>query len=1205
MAENKKDSFTFSDKIKNSKPAFNPFSKRVSSKIGNNGKPKKTLFERTRRDAPFFVAAAAALLMLPFLYKYSGSVEDGEIITPGTDSVFEPDHTRIDPILEDPSAQIAQLSVRDPLSLIKGWGDPEPAPSVGSYDRDGMDDTYTPPARSYRNESPYRQQAPAASRAAFQRQAPAPTKVGKLGSASMNLRGGGGGFGRFGGANLKTAAKASSAAAPKAGVKPVSLQPLRAAGNPSRSYFGQGSAAQARASRDAMGKSNALQALTDAMYDPLKANQAPLGGLGGGDFVGGAGAGKWDPHSEYKGITPWWWDMMKQQEMEKWKWKYFLWRKGLVEPLIKGLADFLVQFGTGVMSCLFTATDDISMGNMGRISTTIPGAPGKCNINDGDQSYTMEAWCAENKDKTAHANHYATTCASEDNFESACLQGLIGGTSVKAGEDNKIDHNTWDDSSSTMNKMSYWGRVRNCFNNAYTGQAKTLFDKNIHTVKEQSDCKQIANHSFILKPHSYFSDNGYDKYYHIVIAKNVKINGKWLCEADKTKGGLRVAGVTQDGNQGSASRKNANYRSRQRSKDTKNNVGDNYKVKGGEKGHKQDKNDMYDYTEFNEEGGVSEYQKFAIEHAENCVIYFAEGRSFDYEEYKALLENAQKAAVTEETGKQLHSGKGNTQNRVWQGDTNKGKGKGVNWGNVDIAAFEGKIIPVAIEGYVMKEDPFPGALGMRKALPMMYKDFIAEYVDRQDGEAAHCDWTEFNIAAHDIINLDYVAATLTYGENVNPDDITVTLDILDENRNKVATGVEVKKVENQNQEITGTRGYVANFTEEQISAMGKHMKPAEGQTELDPAKKLVADWTAKKGEAFSNDQAFYRGAVSASPEVQTTKSNPEVVNTETNVTLLARSLTDIPATWNDRNQVPTVAGNNQKVAKGSVLIESLTERADEGKFSQAFVGSDAAAQYVNGIIGKYNAKVQELAGENASVVKMGMLTHTYPTVPEFVDAMNIAKGLGETEVGKGIVCDMARGIAVVSRDNTPVDLGKGGVMTNTFGAFAIYIGDGYLFPNALTSINDKDITDHRFDCVENGKYQCTPDYSWQNYVNNSTRKPFTVTQTDLAKATKDGNFEGSYPLADLKQTVQGNDSTELRASYVAAYGKVFAGEDTCALEGNMSIDNALEYVKLVAKNGTSFKPKASNKKKGDAQGGTNAGIAGEDGVGDGQNLGSH
>ncbi len=1199
MAENKKDSFTFSDKIKNSKPAFNPFSKRVSSKIGNNGKPKKTLFERTRRDAPFFVAAAAALLMLPFLYKYSGSVEDGAIITPGTDSVFEPDRSGFDPSFEDPSAQIAQLSVRDPLSLIKGWGEPEPAPSLGSYDnRDGLDDTYTPPARSYHNENSYRQQAPAQTRASFNRQAPSPTKVNKLGSAGMNLRGGGGGFGRFGGANLKTAAKASSAPTPKQGVKPVSLQPLRAAGNPSRSYFGQGAAAQARASRDAMGKANALQALNDAMYDPLKANQAPLGGLGGGDFVGGAGAGKWDPHSEYKGITPWWWDMMKQQEMEKWKWKYFFWKKGLFEPLLKGVVDgFLVPFLTGSLSCLFTATDDVSMGNMGRISTAIAGTPGGCKIND-EKVYTFEEYCTAERKAQIGAS---TRCDSPAMFEAWC----------KEDKESKDANNSWEDGDSSMNKMSYWGRVRNCFNNAYTGEVERVFGADERKVKERTNCEQIANHSFILAPGSYFTDSGYDKYYHIVIAKNVTTkDGKPLCEAKKTDGALSAAGVTMDGNQGSASRKNANYRSKQRSEDMKNNVGDNYKVTGDEKGHKQDKNDMYDYTDFDNKGKVKEDQKFAVEYADHCVIYWAEGRSFNYEEYKALLENAQKAAMQKETGYSMTQGpaKG-TVARTYLKSVPSDRGYGtmnvtqeIVWGNVDISAFKDKIIPVAIEGYVMKKDPFPGALGMRKALPMMYKDFIADYVARQDGGAAHCKWSEFDIAAHDIINLDYVAATLTYGEKVDPNSITVTLDIKGSDGSTVAEGVEVKPVENKNQNIAFKKGYVAAFTPEQQQAMATYMTVQDGQ-EL--TKYLIAFWKATQGDKSVDDDATYRGAVSVSPEVQTTTNNPEVVNTETNVTLLARSLTDIPATWNERNQVPTVAGNNKKVAKGNVLIESLTESSDEGKFSQAFVGSDAAAQYVNGIIEKYNAEVQKLAGENASVVKMGMLTHTYPTVPEFVDAMNIAKGLGETEVGKGIVCDMARGIAVVSRDNTPVDLGKGGAMTNTFGAFAIYIGDGYLFPNALTRINGKEVTDHRFDCIENGIYQCTPDYSWQNYVNKSTKKPFAVTQNDLAKATKDGNFEGSYPLADLKQTVQGNDSDGLRASYVAVYGKVFANGDTCILEGKMSIDNALEYVKLVAKNGTSFKPKASDKKKGTIQGGTNVGIAGEEGVGDVQNLGAH
>lgn len=1171
MAENKKDSFTFSDKIKNSKPAFNPFSKRVSSKIGNNGKPKKTLFERTRRDAPFFVAAAAALLMLPFLYKYSGSVEDGEIITPGTDSVFEPDRSGFDPSLEDPSAQIAQLSVRDPLSLIKGWGDPEPAPSVGSYDRDGMDDTYTPPARSYRNESPYRQQAPAASRAAFQRQAPAPTKVGKLGSASMNLRGGGGGFGRFGGANLKTAAKASSAAAPKAGVKPVSLQPLRAAGNPSRSYFGQGSAAQARASRDAMGKANALQALTDAMYDPLKANQAPLGGLGGGDFVGGAGAGKWDPHSEYKGITPWWWDMMKQQEMEKWKWKYFLWRKNLVEPLIKGLVDgFLVPFLTGSVSCIFTATDDVSMGNMGAIREDMPGSPAGCKIQD-ETLVTYEQYCqGENPMSTD-----PEICVSFDAFKAWCKS-----------EDNA---HAWDDGVSAMRKMSYWGRVRNCFNNAYTGEVEKIFGDDDHKVQERSNCDQMANHSFILAPGAYFTSNDYDKYYHIVIAKNVTTkDGKKLCEAIQSKGGKKAAGVTMGGDQGSASRKNANKRARMRSEDTKNKYGDNYSVNGGGKGYTQDKYDIYDY----------EGEGYAEQYADHCVIYWAEGRSFNYEEYKALLENAQKAAVTEETGKQLHSGKGNTQNHVWQGDANKGKGKGVNWAGSELeeklAKFEGKIIPVAIEGYVMKKDSFPGLLEMRKALPMMYKDFIAEYVAGQDGGAAHCDWSEFDISAHDIINLDYVAATLTYGEEVNPSSITVTLDILADDGTKVAEKVTVNPVENNNQNIAYKKGYVAAFTPAQQQAMAAYMAVGEGE-EL--TKFLIADWKATQDDKSVGDQATYRGKVVVGTDLEVVEQNPQGRSTVTsaNVSLLSRDMADIPAVGNERNPSNT-SGTATKYSSGTPYAFDI-KTEDKNRLDSAFVGSQAAIDYVNSIITKYNAKVGTTA---VQLARSG--EKVYPTLPEFVDAMNIAKTyLGEAKVGKGIVCDMARGIAFSGKDDTPVNSNKRNrstgaqasqtVAQNTFGAFAIYMGDGHLFPTQLIRVNGEEVQDLRFDCIKNGYYICTPDYTWRNYVNSSTLKASTAAQADIAKATKTGSYSEDpkdYPLGALHQgPITGNDSVELRASYAANFAKVFGEGDTCKLEGDMEIADALKYVELVTKNGLDFKPKASNKVKGDAVGGQN------------------
>ena len=357
MAENKKDSFTFSDKIKNSKPAFNPFSKRVPSKIGANGKPKKTIFERTKRDAPFFVAAAAALLMLPFLYKYSGNIEDGGMLVPpgSEDTIFDPERFGFDPSVEDPTGQIAQYTGRDSFDLIKGWGsDEEPAADdseiVDWRVQDGLDDNWnsTPsaPARSY---------APAATRAAFQR---TPTKINELGSASLNLRGGGGSIGRFGGANLKAAARQDSSGGPRQGIKPVSLQPLRAADSPSRSYFGQGGAAQARASRDAMGKSNALQALSDAMFDPVRAGGVRGGGLGSGAFGTPGGGAQINHTLDYKGITPWWWDMMKERSQKAWEWKYFLWRKNLVEPLVRALADLAVGLGC----CLATGSDDCSMG---------------------------------------------------------------------------------------------------------------------------------------------------------------------------------------------------------------------------------------------------------------------------------------------------------------------------------------------------------------------------------------------------------------------------------------------------------------------------------------------------------------------------------------------------------------------------------------------------------------------------------------------------------------------------------------------------------------------------------------------------------------------------------------------------------------------------------------------------------------------------
>lgn len=364
--EAKKDSFTFSDKIKNSKPAASKsFANRISSKIGSDGKPKKTLFERTKRDAPFFIAALAALLLLPFLYKYSGSIEEEpSMVTPGLEGTeFDPTRSGFDTLTGDPENQIAQLSGRDSLSLIKGFGG-EPAetsddlPYRSDLERSGFDDDYGRSSKrtSERNETNitrYRKQAAPATRAAFKK-----TNINPLRSAGLTSRGGGKlGVGMWGG-GLKQAANRVQAEAPKSSPKPVSLQPLQAAGKPSRSYFGQGAAAEARRSKDAMSKANAVQALRDAQMRAIEPGK--IGGIAGGDFGGpGGGNGKLERNFAYNGKEPWWWDMMKkrsQMEWEKWfnyKWGWIDWATGLAQKLADGL-----------LSCLITGTDDWSMGKM-------------------------------------------------------------------------------------------------------------------------------------------------------------------------------------------------------------------------------------------------------------------------------------------------------------------------------------------------------------------------------------------------------------------------------------------------------------------------------------------------------------------------------------------------------------------------------------------------------------------------------------------------------------------------------------------------------------------------------------------------------------------------------------------------------------------------------------------------------------------------
>lgn len=377
-----KDSFTFSDKIKNSKPAASKsFANRISSKIGSDGKPKKTLFERTKRDAPFFIAAIVALLLLPFLYKYSGSVdEDPTMVTPATeDTLFDPNRSGFDGI-GAPEGQIAQLSGRDSMDLIVGFGNKqeevsEELPIRNDLERSGLDENYSSSntAKEYNEKNVYRykKQAAPATKAAFKK-----TNINPLRGAGLTSRSGGKlGVGMWGG-GLKQAANKVKADAPKSSPKPVSLQPLQAAGKPSRSYFGQGAAAEARRSKDAMSKANAMQALMDAQMKPIEPGK--IGGIGGGDFGGpGGGNGNLDRKFAFNGKEPWWWDMMKKRSQMEWeakfnrKWDWIKFGDKLAQQLLDGL-----------LSCVLTGTDDWSMGKMFGAGAGAGGDDECCGLNE-------------------------------------------------------------------------------------------------------------------------------------------------------------------------------------------------------------------------------------------------------------------------------------------------------------------------------------------------------------------------------------------------------------------------------------------------------------------------------------------------------------------------------------------------------------------------------------------------------------------------------------------------------------------------------------------------------------------------------------------------------------------------------------------------------------------------------------------------------
>lgn len=1166
MAENKKDSFTFSDKIKNSKPAFNPFSKRASSKIGANGKPKKTIFERTKRDAPFFVAAAAALLMLPFLYKYSGNIEDGGMLVPpgSEDTIFDPERFGFDPSVEDPTGQIAQYTGRDSFDLIKGWGsDEEPAADdsevVDWRVQDGLDDNWnsTPsaPARSY---------APAATRAAFQR---TPTKINELGSASLNLRGGGGSIGRFGGANLKAAARQDSSGGPRQGIKPVSLQPLRAADSPSRSYFGQGGAAQARASRDAMGKSNALQALSDAMFDPVRAGGVRGGGLGSGAFGTPGGGAQINHTLDYKGITPWWWDMMKERSQKAWEWKYFLWRKNLVEPLVRALADLAVGFGC----CLVSGSDDCSMGNFLGMKA------------GGGQA----AKCCGMKESEWFNKDYPFT-----------EQGCKGFYKSLRADNPEACPEEWEAARTAGRDLGFFGVRVDCLSNGIFGSSAGR--NGPAQLKDRFNCEAVdTTHNFELQTAGKAS-----KWhtYHLVVAKNYAPfeGGRNLCDAPL---------INYNKQSGSGIGNNEAKRGEREIKEvrtaSRSSQGDSERGMGLVKENMNDgcvvyvaEGDVFDWNNFQvqvknllrqmyTDKTQAEYDKaFA-----NMRLYFIEGLALK----DKLSKNSWK----------------------WRKTENKFGPPNLEFSNiVEVNGVEVKGMPIARlpMTYVDFETNFILRKGNSSEETDKFKDKKRRYADvtvgvdrssrtslasdgKENAIRMQCPFSDFQIKAVTIEEPSVLEGVLTFNPNVygqNAEGLKTRMMVYNKNHQLLfqADDSSIQRGPGQDGKVALT--YTLTPDNRQV-------------IDTDPnASEIDVMWVATNQDGKESQDNTGYAPLPPEPTVNPTPETPEPPTVDpgsesiyANATTFAFRLSHIPGIVSSRRQLTQAqidipASDAQDAKKSEDALRRATEEAMQNiETNSNVLGENALvwerAQHMQ-CLASAGAENFEIQSQEAKAY-MDMIAQTYnkqypklpqianprryPSLANLVDAMHIAQEIGNGQVPKAAVCQMGLLIGTVSKDRSIKSQyqGRNGY-TNPFGAFASYIGwdamyyptqnsDDSLLPNGLNPRFNRGYTDNA--------------YHWGGYVYSAG--PKSVFKREMQSRQKDGRF----PLADLTRDAKLQEApgsqkvinANRKKYWDELYGPIWENGCDMYYDGTMSVEDAIAYLEMVCQNGLYSKPKGN------------------------------
>ena len=1230
----KKDSFTFSDKIKNSKPAGSKsFANRIFSKIGKDGKPRQTLYQRTRRDAPFFIAAVLALLLLPFLYKYSGSVTDEDITPIKGDLIQDGDARDGYYSFVDSGSTLAPYPGNDTaLLLVKPFsGEDSEAvtseevpdvnvPYVASTRRDSYADaTSKKTASKLRDKetnilNEYRKRAAATTRKAFTR---TPTKINQLGSAGMRRPNGSKlGVNMWGG-GLKNAANKVKPNTPNEGPKPVSLQPLTAAGKPSRASFGQGHLAAAQKSKDAMSKGNPLEALRDAQVRAVGPNR-----VGGMDFDRGAfgpgGAGQTTFNMSSQAQRPWWWDEAKTRMHETWQ-RMFDYQWGWID----WATDLLRNILGGVLNCLITGQDDGSMGSM--FGTAAGGStkePTCCGVKEakwvgfaGPDVPFNKATCQ------GFAKSHKNLCSVD------WKEPVVGGSSGKVGffrqraaclgvalnakgeADIEFEPNRMCNLFKATNGQNFFvnpvGEARNWNSYIYVlagNKVPQIVRENLKTVKKKNITGKEFWSSGVSKRGAKVPTSGTNSSESVSVqGKTVTVNGR-LCDSSNfsiTTSGRRATNGIAANEMGAAA------------KDATDAVKTNHKStrEAHELLNTQNDSNVFDW----------------------CVIAVEHGTEFDLNSVRTQVVNMFKSWF-EENGsthekcsadKPIYDSKAEEENKC----ISVQKGAERAFAQLELKRVEAMVSKqkLAAGSHKLYWDALPMPYGVFREAYIRHSDvpdmptrgigipldkfkLRTEYENRlwgsEDSETGYgeigCNWeNRVSVSCEDVAEdamTDTASAVLSF---VN----------LSQNNGGYNTGNVVVQATLEGEDgITADAGNVAQFgkpytfetlTEQGIFLpLGKY-NVAEGQE----AKQFTGHVTWKVFARDGGAQLDSATCAFRAEAVPPTKETDE--HTETTVPRGSTKI--IPDDYDGPcEDIQGYVVNSYWAAKyGSEIIAAHNSKeADESK---RYLWDEGAKTYT---IGGKSFTVSENDGEKEGFYPFGVGTNELPTLAEFVTALQMAQKEGlNTNVPKNAVCALGGLLTTASKDTTflpTAHITDPKLQTNGFGAFLAYIGDSAVFWPSPRTPNGKN---PRF--IGLGSSATVPQaYHWGNYIRTKETKdseksayyvvglyPGYFTQSNNPYPLKDMIFKGGH-ASFAEYNLVGKKSSALdkpREDYTKFFSQVLGQHnnynaaaqlgDMCRNADNTAwlypedetipAANVLEYLNLacdVNRGGLSFKP---------------------------------